>query len=90
MEQDSGINVKHGCIVIPAETPRVFTSNYNIWSANDGAIARRMIGVEIKKDMRVMTTEVAKAKVVNRFPPSHAMFFGDEVHVAHLDGFKLL
>jgi len=48
-----GINVKHGCIVIPKGLPRVFTSNKWIWPADEtGAIARRICRVKVNFDLR--------------------------------------
>lgn len=44
-DNDRQIDVKHGMAVIPAKTPRIFTTNMmpaEIMLANDGAIARRI------------------------------------------------
>lgn len=67
-DNDRAINVKHGFAVIPAGTPRVFTSNESAaqvfgeknWSSNvfdptpslDGALARRLEEFNITEDIR--------------------------------------
>jgi len=47
-----GVNVKHGCIVIPKGKARVFCSNVPIWPDDpSGAIKRRVHCVEVKTEM---------------------------------------
>lgn len=53
-DNDRQIDVKHGMAVIPAKTPRIFTTNMmpaEIMLANDGAIARRIQEVFIEKKL---------------------------------------
>lgn len=53
-DNDRQIDVKHGMAVIPAKTPRIFTTNMmpaEIMLANDGAIERRIQIVFIDKRM---------------------------------------
>lgn len=51
LNNESGINVKHGCVEIPAGMPRVFTHNYDRFSVfpacDAGAIDRRVFCILI-------------------------------------------
>lgn len=52
IENHSGINVKHGHVVIPAGMPRIFTSNTWIWPHDKtGAIKRRVFCVKCPDKM---------------------------------------
>lgn len=57
LEVDSGINVKHGCVVIPKGMPRIFTHNYDrdgvFPSDPAGAIDRRLFVVHVENDLRM-------------------------------------
>lgn len=52
LKNPRGMNVKHGCITIPAGFPRVFCSNEWIWATdNKGAIERRVFCIKITKPL---------------------------------------
>lgn len=56
-----GINVKHGCVVIPKHLPRVFCSNVWIWPEDEpGSIERRVHCVRVTK--RLFDEESIAAK----------------------------
>ncbi len=56
LENDRGINVKHGCKILPKGLPRIFTSNVWIWPALDNIqikpIIDRVTCVKIRQDLR--------------------------------------
>lgn len=56
LENNRGINVKYGMIIIPHGTPRIFTSNVPIFTA-DAAIARRIRMIRIKEDIRLLSEQ---------------------------------
>lgn len=65
LKNDSGINVKHGCVVIHAGLPRVVTHNFdrdNVFPAcAAGAIDRRLFVVHVDADIRLLNEEHADA-----------------------------
>lgn len=69
-DNDRQIDVKHGMAVIPAKTPRIFTTNMmpaEIMLANDGAIERRIQVVFIDRRMTRRRIEVDDVLVNSAF-----------------------
>lgn len=58
IENPSGINVKHGHVILPKGIPRVFTSNVPIFKYDDtGAIKRRVYYVWCDNDLRKLKVD---------------------------------
>lgn len=76
LEQPRGINVKNNHVVIPKGMPRIFTSNVNIWPADDPAIRRRIIGCVIGHDMRLFRHPDPNIHGPAPFSPHDDMFHG--------------
>lgn len=81
LRDDSGLNVKHGHVVIPAGLPRVITSNVWIWPIDDtNAIRRRVHYVNVREDIRIMTDDQKEPEPQmwpTRDEPSYFIFLPD-------------
>lgn len=72
MEQPSGINVKHGMVVIPKGLPKIFCSNVHIWPTDYSSALRNRIA-----KVNLTEAKLYKAEIIISKPqlPKHMLLW---------------